>query len=428
MHDRYKCNTMAKLWSEEAKFETWYDIETLVCTANARINAIPNGIDEAMKELKEDCLSCNYIEKISFIETKTKHDIIAFLTHLSNVIGSDAKFIHYGMTSQDLIDTGLAITIDKSINVIKRRLKTLLSSLDWIAYQHQNTYCVGRSHGIHAEPMTFGVKMLTHYAAFKRCLTSLEEDRDNIVRIKCSGAVGTYAMIDPSVEEFLSDAYDIKAEDISTQVVPRERIATLFSHLSIIAGCVERLATEIRHLQRTEVGEVYEGFTSGQKGSSAMPHKKNPILTENLTGIARLVRMSLIPAMEDIALWHERDISHSSVERVILPDTFVHLSFALNRLTSVITNLVVDKDRMLANLESTGGLVYSQQVLLYLINTKGYTREDAYKIVQDAAHSKDSFKEELKKVLSLSEIEEIFNPKTYLKRSSYIFNKVINSN
>jgi adenylosuccinate lyase len=425
MHKRYTCKEMAQLWSEDYKFKTWYGIEAQVCIANEKAGVIPSGTGNLIYNLQSTCLSGNYLELIAEIEETTKHDIIAFLTHLSNVIGASSKYIHYGMTSQDLIDTELAITIDKSIDLIKVRLEALLLKLERIAINHRDTYCVGRSHGIHAEPMTFGLKMLTHYAAFKRCLDTLNQDKDKMVRLKCSGAVGTYSMIDPSVEQALTRAYGIKAEDISTQVVPRERLAVLFANLSIIAGCIERLATEIRHLQRTEVAEVAEGFSKGQKGSSAMPHKKNPILTENLTGIARLVRMALTPAMEDITLWHERDISHSSVERVILPDTFVHLSFALDRLTSVMTNLVVDKERMLENLNSTGGLVYSQQALLHLVKVQGFAREKAYEIVQSAAHSDMPFKEALQKTLSLDEINTIFNPEIYLKHLSYIFNRVI---
>ena len=383
MHERYIDKEMSQIWSEENKFEKWFEVELNVCKIQGDLGIIPQDVSKTMETLKESCLSSDYVKKINDIEKTTKHDIIAFLTHLSNVIGEPSKYIHFGMTSQDLIDTSQAILIRESISLIKRRLLSICNKLKEKSIEHKFTYCIGRTHGIHAEPMTFGLKMLSHYASFQRCFESLIRDVDEMVRIKCSGAVGNYGMINPSVEENLSARLRIPAEDISTQVVPRERLALLFSHLSIIAGCIERFAIEIRHLQRTEVGEVIESFTKGQKGSSAMPHKKNPILSENLTGLARLVRMSLIPAMENIALWHERDISHSSVERVILPDTFTHLSFALKRMESILDNMVVNVDKMKENIALTKGSFYSQKVLLYLIKEKNYTREHAYELVQE---------------------------------------------
>ena len=426
MHERYTDKEVAEIWSEENKFKIWFDIEHAVCEINGNLGHIPSSVSKYMQLKKDECLHEGFVEKICEIESVTKHDIIAFLTHLSNILGEPSKYVHYGMTSQDLIDTGLAIQIRSSLKIIIRKLQELKGSLKKQALKHKNTYCVGRSHGIHAEPMTFGLKLLSHYTAFDRCEKLLSDNIDNMLRIKCSGAVGTFSVIDPVVEETLSNKIQIFSEDISTQVIPRDRIALLISHLSIIASCIERFAVEIRHLQRTEVSEVIESFTAGQKGSSAMPHKKNPILTENLTGLCRVIRMAIVPALENVALWHERDISHSSAERIILPDTFVHLAFALNRTKNVVDNMVVNEKRMLENLNSSNGLVYSQKVLLYLIKEKNYTREEAYKIVQEAAHNEDYFKISFKDkgILSLDEINLIFNPKNYIKNIDYIYDKV----
>ena len=428
MHSRYTDLEMADIWSEENKFKTWYEVELKVSKILAEMKVIPYNVPKTMETLQTQCLSNNFIEKIKEIENTVKHDIIAFLTHLSNVLGKPSKYVHYGMTSSDLIDTAQAILLRDSILLLKTKLDNVVNSFKKQAIKYKNTPCIGRSHGIHAEPMSFGLKLLGHYSAFNRCSKNLINDINNIVTIKCSGAVGTFSALDPLVEENLSNMLKIEAEPIATQVVPRDRIALLMSHLSIIASIIERFAVEIRHLQRTEVGEVLESFTPGQKGSSAMPHKKNPINTENLTGLSRLVRMGLTPAMENIALWHERDISHSSVERVILADTFTHLSFALTRLQDVIDNMQVNEQRMRDNLDITGGLTYSQKVLLYLIDTKGYTREQAYKVVQEAAHDHAYFKISFKdrKILTDEEIKEIFDPKTYLQNVDYIFNRVIN--
>ena len=428
MHDRYTDSEMKEIWSEENKFEKWYDVELEVCKILSNLKIIPFNTYKTMESLKDSCLSNHFIEKISEIEKTTKHDIIAFLTHLSNVIGEPAKHIHYGMTSQDLIDTAQAVIIKDSVNLIIKRLRVLLDSLQDQAVKHKHTFCIGRSHGIHAEPMTFGLKLLTHYAAFKRCVDALERDLDHIIRIKCSGTIGTYTMNGPEVEESLALKLGIKAEDISTQVVPRERLALLFSHLSIIASCIERLATEIRHLQRTEVGEVIESFSKGQKGSSAMPHKKNPILTENLTGLARTIRMCIVPAMENITLWHERDISHSSAERILLPDTFVHLSFALKRLNFVVQDMKVDVDKMRNNLWKTDGAFFSQRVLLKLINDKGFSRENAYHIVQHLAHKNNG---EFRKntinsgFFTTQELNDCFDVTHYTKHIEYVYNKVL---
>ena len=427
MHSRYTEPDMAHIWSEENKFNTWYDVELAVSKIQAQLSIVPSDVPKTMETLKTQCLSGDYVAKINEIEKTVKHDIIAFLTHLAKILGAPSKYVHYGMTSQDLIDTAQAILLRDSINLIVSRLNVISDSLLNKAIAHKNTACVGRSHGIHAEPMTFGLKLLGHYAAVERCKRNLKIAINNIVTIKCSGAVGTFSILDPAVEENLSAVLQIPLEPIATQVIPRDRIALLISHLSIIAGVIERFAVEIRHLQRTEVGEVIESFTKGQKGSSAMPHKKNPISTENLTGLARLVRMALLPAMENIALWHERDISHSSVERVILADTFTHLSFALVRMKDVIDNMQINRQRMRENLDMTGGLPFSQKVLLYLIDKKGYSREEAYKIVQECAHNHEYFKISFRdrKILTDQEIKEIFNPKMYQQNIDYIFRRVV---
>jgi len=433
MHERYTCPHIAEIWSNESKFQLWFDIELKVCEAQAKYGNIPKEAVDKIAESRWSCVETgNFVDRIDEIEKTTKHDVLAFLTHLSNMIGPNAKYIHMGMTSQDLLDTCNAIQISQSIRVIQKDLESLISILKDKAIEHKNTICVGRSHGIHAEPTTFGLKLLGHYSAFKRCLELLLNAVDNICRIKCSGAVGTYSVIDPKIEEYLADEIGIWPEDVSTQVIPRDRHALLMSYLGIIGGCIENLAVEIRHLQRTEVGEVIEQFTKGQKGSSAMPHKKNPILTENLTGLARLIKSAVAPSLDNIALWHERDISHSSVERVMLPDTFSYVSFALQRLAKVVEHMVVDKDRMEHNLESTNGLIYSQQVLLHLINKQGLTREDAYEKVQKCAH-KDRGTHEANgvfqlnllqdKILSMEEVKEIFNVNYYTKNIDYIYNK-----
>ena len=427
MHSRYTEPDMAHIWSEENKFNTWYDVELAVSKIQAQLSIVPLDVPKTMETFKTQCLSGDYVQKINEIEKTVKHDIIAFLTHLAKILGAPSKYVHYGMTSQDLIDTAQAILLRDSINLIVSRLDDISDSLLDKAIAYKNTACVGRSHGIHAEPMTFGLKLLGHYAAIERCKRNLKIAIHNIVTIKCSGAVGTFSILDPAVEENLSAVLQIPLEPIATQVIPRDRIALLISHLSIIAGVVERFAVEIRHLQRTEVGEVIESFTKGQKGSSAMPHKKNPISTENLTGLARLVRMALIPAMENIALWHERDISHSSVERVILADTFTHLSFALVRMKDVVDNMQINAQRMRENLDMTGGLPFSQKVLLYLIDKKGYSREEAYKIVQECAHNHEYFKISFRdrKILTDTEIREIFDPKMYQQNIDYIFRRVV---
>ena len=425
MHKRYVSKQIQQIWSDENKYQLWFDIELAVCEAQAKLGNIPN---EAVEEIKKGKLQWDFVKEIDKIEQTTKHDVLAFLTYLSNEIGPSAKYIHMGMTSQDLLDTCTAIQIKNSLRVIDKDLESLINILRKKAEEHKHTLCVARTHGIHAEPTTFGLKLLGHYEAFKRCRFRLDRNGDtayDICRIKCSGAVGTYSVIDPKVEEYLYGKLFLAPEDVSTQVVPRDRYAMLMCLLGIVGGCIENLAIEIRHLQRTEVGEVIEQFTKGQKGSSAMPHKKNPILTENLTGLARLIKSAVAPALDNIALWHERDISHSSVERVILPDTFSYVSFALQRLSKVIEHMIVDKDRMEHNLESTNGLIYSQQVLLHLINKQGLTREDAYEKVQKSAHKGGVFQLNLlqDKVLSMQEVKEIFNVDYYTKHVDYIYSK-----
>ena len=433
MHKRYTSKQIQDIWSEKNKYQLWFDIELAVCEAHAKYGNIPKEAVEDIKKFRWICVETkNFVEKIDDIEQTTKHDVLAFLTHLSNNVGPNAKYIHMGMTSQDLLDTCTAIQIRDSIIVVLDDLKLLISILKDKAIEHKNTICVGRSHGIHAEPTTFGLKLLGHYKAFQRIYRLLEQAEHDICRLKCSGAVGTYSVIDPKIEEYIADEFDMLPEDVSTQVVPRDRHALLMSYLGIIGGSIENLAVEIRHLQRTEVGEVTEQFTKGQKGSSAMPHKKNPILTENLTGLARLIKSAVVPSLDNIALWHERDISHSSVERITLPDTFSYVSFALSRLTGVVKNMIVNKDRMEHNLESTNGLIYSQQVLLHLINKQGLTREDAYEKVQKCAH-KDRGTHEAAgvfqlnllqdKVLSMEEVKEIFNVDYYTKHVDYIYSK-----
>jgi adenylosuccinate lyase len=429
MHKRYTSEQIKDIWSDDSKYQLWFDIELAVCEAQAKLGNIS---DEAVKDIEKYRWSCvgttNFVDQIEELEQTTKHDVLAFLTHCSNIIGPSANFIHLGMTSSDLLDTCTAIQIHKSVSIILKDLKSLMRNLRIKATEHKNTICIGRSHGIHAEPTTFGLKLLGHYSSFNRCYRRLINLINDICRIKCSGAVGTYSSIDPKVENYLVDKFGILSEDISTQVVPRDRHALLMSLLGIIGGCIENLAVEIRHLQRTEVGEVLEQFTQGQKGSSAMPHKKNPIQTENLTGLARLIKSAVAPSLDNIALWHERDISHSSVERVLLPDTFSYVSFALQRLAKVVKHMVVDKNRMEHNLEMTGGAIYSQQVLMYLINERGISREQAYEQVQYAAfNNDDTFKNNLLKyeVLTEDEIKEIFNVNYYTKNIDYIFTETI---
>jgi adenylosuccinate lyase len=373
------------------------------------------------------------VTRIDEVEREVRHDVIAFLTSLAEHVGPEARFVHQGLTSSDVLDTCLAVQLTRAADLLLADIDGLLDALRRRAFEHKMTPCIGRSHGIHAEPTTFGLKMAQAYAEFARARSRLEAARADVATCAISGAVGTFANIDPRVEERVAQKLGLKPEPISTQVIPRDRHAMFFATLGVIASSVERLATEIRHLQRTEVGEAEEYFASGQKGSSAMPHKRNPVLTENLTGLARVVRGYAVPAMEDVALWHERDISHSSVERMIGPDATVTLDFALTRLTGVIDGLVVYPERMRRNLEMTGGLVYSQQVLLALTSA-GVARDDAYRMVQRNAmrawSGEGNFKDmlladpEVTAVLPPETIDDLFNLGHHLAHVDTIFARV----
>jgi adenylosuccinate lyase len=376
MIPRYSRPEMAAIWSDENRFRLWLEIETLAAEKMAQLGTIPPSVPEAMHA--RGGFDTDHIARI---EQEVKHDVIAFLTSVAEHVGPEARYVHQGMTSSDVVDTAFAAQLTASANVLLDGLEGLCEALKTRALEHKSTPCVGRSHGIHAEPTTFGLKLAGHYAAFVRAYRRLKSARSEIATCKISGAVGTYATIDPAVEAYVAEKLGLVPETVATQVIPRDRHAMFFATLGVIASSIENLAIEIRHLQRTEVREAEEYFAPGQKGSSAMPHKRNPILSENLTGLARLVRATVIPALENVALWHERDISHSAVERNIAPDATVTLDFALSRLTNLVANLRVYPERMRANLDRTGGLVFSQKVLLALTQA-GISREDAYRIVQ----------------------------------------------
>ena len=428
MIPRYSRPIMKKIWDEENKFKIWFKIEAYAADGMASNGTIPK---EAAKKIWE--LGKFEIDRINEIEKETKHDVIAFLTNLSENIGPEARFLHQGMTSSDVLDTTLSVQMVQATDILLEGLKKLLSSIKKRAFEHKNSICIGRSHGIHAEPTTFGLKLASFYAEFDRSYERLLRARDEISVCAISGAVGTFANIDPSVETYVASKMGLKPETISTQVIPRDRHASWFSCLSIIASSIERLAVEIRSLQRTEIREVEEYFSSGQKGSSAMPHKRNPVLTENLTGIARIVRASVIPAMENVALWHERDISHSSVERVFAPDASIALDFAIARMNNVIENLLIYPDRMKENMDQLKGLVNSQQVLLKLTQSN-ISREDAYTIVQETAmqvwDGKGSFlsllkeNKTIKDKISEEELVELFDENYHTKNTDFIFNRV----
>ncbi|GGF34863.1 adenylosuccinate lyase [Aliidongia dinghuensis] len=376
MIPRYSRPDMVAIWAPENRFRIWFEIEAHACDAQAELGVIPK---EAAKAVWER--GAWEIERIDEIERETKHDVIAFLTNLAEHVGPEARFVHQGMTSSDVLDTCLAVQLKQAADILLADLDQLLAALKKRALEHKMTMTVGRSHGIHAEPTTFGVKLAGFHAEFARNKARLEAARAEIATCAISGAVGSFAQIDPRVEEHVAAKLGLTPEPVSTQVIPRDRHAMFFGVLGVIASSIERLATEVRHLQRTEVREAEEYFSPGQKGSSAMPHKRNPVLTENLTGLARVVRSAVVPFMENVALWHERDISHSSVERLLAPDATVALDFALARLTSVVDKLVVYPEQMRKNLDSLGGLVNSQRVLLALTQA-GLTREDAYAAVQ----------------------------------------------
>jgi len=376
MIPRYTRPEMAAIWAPENRFRIWFEIEAHACDAQAELGVIPKSAAEAVWER-----GAFEVDRIDEIERETRHDVIAFLTNLAEHVGPEARFVHQGMTSSDVLDTCLAVQLVQAADILDADLAALLDALERRAREHRDTVCMGRSHGIHAEPTTFGLKLASHYAEFARNRERLAAARREVATCAISGAVGTFANIDPRVEAHVAEKMGLAVEPVSTQVIPRDRHAMFFSILAVIASSVERLAVEIRHLQRTELREAEEYFAPGQKGSSAMPHKRNPILTENLTGLARLVRAAAVPALENVALWHERDISHSSVERGIGPDATVTLDFALARLTGVVDKLVVYPDAMRAILERTGGLIFSQRVLLALTQA-GMSREDAYAAVQ----------------------------------------------
>ena len=376
MIPRYRRPEMTAIWAAENKFRIWFEIEAHASDAQAALGVIPK---EAAKAIWER--GAFQIERIDEIEKETKHDVIAFLTNLAENIGDEARFVHQGMTSSDVLDTCFSIQLAQASDILLADINLVLESLKKRAYEFKYTPSVGRSHGIHAEPTTLGLKLAGHYAEFARNRERLLQARAEISTCAISGAVGTFASIDPAVEKYVAEKLKLSPEPVSTQVIPRDRHAMFFSVLGVIASSVERLAVEIRHLQRTEVGEAEEFFSAGQKGSSAMPHKRNPVLTENLTGLARMVRSAVIPAMENVVLWHERDISHSSVERMIGPDTTVTLNFALNRLAGVVENLVVSPESLEKNLNQLGGLIFSQRVLIALTQA-GLSREVSYDIVQ----------------------------------------------
>lgn len=428
MIPRYSRPEMTSIWSEQSKFQIWFEIEAHACDAQAQLGVIPASAAAAVWER-----GSFDIDRINEIERETKHDVIAFLTNLAEYVGEEARFVHQGMTSSDVLDTTLAVQMARASDLMLSGIDRLLTALDKRAKEHKHTPTIGRSHGIHAEPTTFGLKLATFYAEFKRCRKRLQQAREEIATCAISGAVGTFAHIDPSVEQHVADKMGLQIEPVSTQVIPRDRHAMFFAVLGVIASSVERLATEIRHMQRTEVREAEEFFSAGQKGSSAMPHKRNPVLTENLTGIARIVRAAVTPSLENVALWHERDISHSSVERVFGPDATIALDFALHRLSAVMENLLVYPENMQANLDQLGGLVHSQQVLLALTQ-KGASREDAYKMVQrnamqiwsDGGSYLDKLKadSDVATFLSSDELEALFDLDQHFQHVDTIFERV----
>jgi adenylosuccinate lyase len=425
---------MVKIWSPETKFKIWYEIEAYACEAQAKLGVIPASSVDAIWKAKDKEFDIN---RIDVIEAETKHDVIAFLTHLSEMIDHpDTRFIHQGMTSSDVLDTTLNVQLVRATNILLKDIDLLLIALKTKAYLFKDTLRIGRSHGIHAEPTTMGLTFARFFAEMKRNKRRLEVAQQEIATGAISGAVGTFANIDPSVEEHVCTKLGLFPETISTQIIPRDRHAAYFSTLGVIASSIENIALEIRHMQRTEVLEAEEFFSIGQKGSSAMPHKRNPVLTENLTGLARLVRMSVIPALENVSLWHERDISHSSVERAIGPDTTITLDFALGRLTSVIENLVLYPEKMLDNMNKFKGLIMSQRVLLALTQG-GLSRDESYKIVQRNAmlvwNEGKNFETELLNdndvlaILSKDKIREAFDLNYHTKHVDFIFNRVFNT-
>ena len=429
MVPRYSRKEMVDIWSDDSKYSIWLDIEVYALEGMELVGIVPKGTEKVVREK-----AAFNSQRIDEIESEIKHDVLAFLTNISESVGPEARFIHQGMTSSDVLDTCLNMQLKKAGELLIKDLDSLLEAIKFQAINHKKTICVGRSHGIHAEPTTFGLKMLQAYAEFARNKDRMINAVEEISSCAISGSVGTFANIDPYVEEYVAKALNLNIEPISTQVIPRDRHAVFFSTLAIISSSIERLSTEIRHLQRSEVLEVEEYFSSKQKGSSSMPHKRNPVLTENLTGLARVVRSSVTPALENITLWHERDISHSSVERFIGPDATITLDFALNRLTNVVENMVVYPENMMKNLEKFNGLVFSQRVLLSLTQ-KNISREDSYSMVQRNSmkvwNEEGSFYDlikadkEISSILSDEEIDDIFDLNYHLKQVETIFKRVL---
>lgn len=434
MIPRYTRPEMASIWEPQTRFKIWFEIEAHAADAQAELGIIPKEAAEVIWAKAKDATF--NIQRIDEIERETRHDVIAFLTHLAEIVGPEARFVHQGMTSSDVLDTCFNVQLTRATDILIADIDKLLGALKTRAFEHKMTPTIGRSHGIHAEPVTFGLKLAYAYAEFTRAKERLTAARREVATCAISGAVGTFAQIDPRVEEHVAVAMGLTPEPVSTQVIPRDRHAMFFATLGVIASSMERLAIEIRHLQRTEVLEVEEFFSEGQKGSSAMPHKRNPVLTENITGLARMVRAYVTPALENVALWHERDISHSSAERMIGPDATVTLDFALNRLASVIDKLLIYPATMQKNLDRLGGLVHSQRVLIALTQ-KGASREDAYKLVQRNAmpvwRGEGDFQTLLKndadvtKYLTDAEIAEQFDLSYHLKHVDTIFKRVFGS-
>ena len=430
MIPRYSRPEMSAIWAPQNRFRIWFEIEAHACDALARAGIIPESAARAVWEKGKGPYD---LDRIDEIERETRHDVLAFLTHLAERIGPEARFVHQGMTSSDVLDTSFSVQLKEAADLLLGDLDHLLAVLKRRAFEHKMTLTIGRSHGIHAEPTTFGLKLAGFYAEFRRARQRLEAARREIAVCAISGAVGTFANVDPQVEEYVAARLDLAPEPVSTQIIPRDRHAFYFATLGVIAGSLERLATEIRHLQRTELREAEEYFAPGQKGSSAMPHKRNPVLTENITGLARLIRGAVVPALENVALWHERDISHSSVERVIAPDTTIALDFALTRLADVVDKLVVYPAAMRANLDRLGGLVHSQRVLLALTQA-GMSRENAYRAVQRNAmpvwEGKGRFLDLLKadkdiaKHLAPAKLEALFDDAYHTKHVETIFARV----
>ena len=433
MIPRYSRPEMTQIWEPANRFRIWYEIEAHACDAMAALGTIPDAAAKAVRERGALPYDAARIARIDAIERETRHDVIAFLTELAEHVGDEARFVHQGMTSSDVLDTCLAVQLTQAADILLADLDGLLAALKRRAEEHKYTASIGRSHGIHAEPTTFGVKLAGHYAEFARGRERLVAARREIATCAISGAVGTFANIDPRIEEYVADKMGLTPEPVSTQVIPRDRHAMFFAVLAVIASGVDRLATEIRHLQRTEVREAEEFFAPGQKGSSAMPHKRNPVLSENLSGQARIIRAAVVPALENVALWHERDISHSSVERVFAPDATIALDFALARLTGLIDKLVVYPAAMKANLERLGGLHNSQRVLLALTQ-KGMSREDAYRAVQrnamEAWQGNAAFVNLLKAdreigtYLASDEIDSLFDLEYHTEHVDTIFRRV----